>query len=310
MAGHPIRTRRPVLMPRLIGMTALLCSVTQLALADNGEPNAPFLSGAGFHSSQLVAPKSERPCPRNIDPMYRAEAIVTGTDMRQRPWGFAQTLREVLVKSSGDPRLKDDARTQKLAAHADRLVACFAYADMMEGIPLHDDQGTYDRPHKLTVYFNPAKINAALAQFGRRPWRGERPVIVPVLSVHGRKPPPYVLSAGIPAGEEQRGSFAVAAGQFGLRIRFPSDAELAAWNVSTDHFPTGWPASGHSEAVIMGTLDWSETLPGWIGKWRMRWRGADLAWGISGVSYDAAFRNIVRGVVLVASDAGSPDEGN
>jgi hypothetical protein len=40
--------------------------------------------------------------------MYQAEAIVTGTDMRPRPWGFAQTLREVLVKSSGDPRLKDD----------------------------------------------------------------------------------------------------------------------------------------------------------------------------------------------------------
>jgi hypothetical protein len=310
MAGHPIRTGRPVLMPRLIGMTALLCAVTQPAFSDNGEPNAPFLSGAGFHSSQLVAPKSERSCPPTINPMYRADAIVTGTDMRQRPWGFAQTFREVLVKASGDPRLEDDPRTQKLAAHADRLVACFAYADMMEGIPLHDDQGTYDRPHKLTVYFNPAKINAALAQFGRRPWRGERPVIVPVLSVHGRKPPPYVLSADIPAGEEQRGSFAVAAGQFGLRVRFPSDAELAAWNVSTDHFPTGWPASGHSEAVIMGTLDWSETLPGWIGKWRMRWRGADLAWGISGVSYDAAFRNIVRGVVLVASGAGSPDEGN
>ena len=34
------------------------------------------------------------------------------------------------------------------------------------------------------------------------------------------------------------------------------------------------------------------------------------AWGISGVNYDAAFRNIVRGVMLVASGAGSPDQGN
>jgi hypothetical protein len=33
-------------------------------------------------------------------------------------------------------------------------------------------------------------------------------------------------------------------------------------------------------------------------------------WGISGVNYDAAFRNIVRGVVLAASGAGSPDQGN
>jgi len=51
-------------------------------------------------------------------------------------------------------------------------------------------------------------------------------------------------------------------------------------------------------------------VPGWIGKWRMRWQGADYGWGISGVNYDAAFRNIVRGVVLAASGAGLPDRGN
>jgi hypothetical protein len=51
-------------------------------------------------------------------------------------------------------------------------------------------------------------------------------------------------------------------------------------------------------------------LPAWIGKWRMRWQGANFAWGISGVNYDTAFRNIVRGVMLVASGAGSPDQGD
>jgi hypothetical protein len=35
-----------------------------------------------------------------------------------------------------------------------------------------------------------------------------------------------------------------------------------------------------------------------------------LRMGISGVNYDAAFRNIVRGVVLVASGFGSPDQGD
>jgi hypothetical protein len=42
----------------------------------------------------------------DIGGFYRANAIVTGTDMRQRPWGFARGLREVLLKVSGDPRLK------------------------------------------------------------------------------------------------------------------------------------------------------------------------------------------------------------
>ena len=257
-----------------------------------------------------MPPKAEGSCPPNIDPLYRADAIVTGTDMRQRPWGFAQTLREVLVKSSGDPRLKDDPRIAQLTEHADRFVACFDYADMMSGVPLHDDQGTYDRPHKLTVYFIPAEIDALLAQFGDKPWRGARPIVVPVLLVHSRKPPPYVLSAEIPAGEEQRGSFAAAAGQFGMEVRIPSEAELLAWGASLDHFPSEPPPASAGKAIVVGTLDWSETLPGWIGKWQMRWRGTDYQWGISGVNYDAAFRNIVRGVVLTASGAGPPDQGS
>jgi len=133
--------------------------------------------------------------------------------------------------------------------------------------------------------------------------------LVPVLLVHGRKPPPYVLSADAPAGEEQRGSFANAAGQFGMGIRIPSDAELRAWGASVGHFPSEPPPASAGGAIVVGTLDWSETLPGWIGNWRMRWQGADPRWGISGVNYDAAFRNIVRGVVLAALGAGPPDQG-
>src|ERR1051326_1830142 len=81
--------------------------------------------------------------PEDVSQFYRADAIVTGTDMRQRPWGMAQCLREVLVKVSGDPRLKDDPRVAEIAAHADRSVASFDYVDMMAGIPKKDDQGSY-----------------------------------------------------------------------------------------------------------------------------------------------------------------------
>jgi uncharacterized protein len=290
--------------------TALSGLLAPTAAADAGtqQPASPWR--AGFVGSRLMPPKPESRCRPEIGPLYRASAIVTGTDLRQRPWGFAETLREVLVKSSGDPRLKGDARTARLAAHAESFVACFSYADLMAGIPLHDDQGTYDRPYRLTVYFIPARIDAALAQLGDRPWRGTRPVIVPVLRVHDRKSPPYMLSAEIGAGEEERGSFAVAADEFGIKARIPSDRELIAWHASVAHLPRMPTASSAGEAIVVGTLDWSEALPGWIGKWRMRWHGVDLAWGISGVNYDAAFRNLVRGVALVASGAGAPDQGS
>src|SRR5947207_1364217 len=188
--------------------------------------------------------------------LYQAYAIVTGTDMRQRPWGMAQCLREVLVKVSGDPRLRDDPRVIELAAHADRLIASFDYVDMMAGIPKKDDQGSYDRPHKLTVHFDPAKIDATLAELGQIPWRGERPVVVPLLRVSGRKPPSYVLSAEIPAGEEQRGAFINAAGEFGMTVRMPSQNDLTAWGASVDHFPFAKqaPEPKPNEAIVVGTL--------------------------------------------------------
>jgi hypothetical protein len=247
----------------------------------------------------------------DVPALYTSYAIVTGTDMRQRPWGFALCLRDVLVKVSGDPQLRDDPRVTPLAEHADRFVASFDYADQMAAYKKKDDQGSYDRPHRLTVAFDPAKIDDLLVQLGDKPWRGERPVIVPVLLVHGRKPPVYVLSAETQGGDDQRWSFGNAADAYGLQARIPSEAELAAWKVSAEHFPFAEapPPTGDKpgEAIVAGTLEWSETLPGWIGKWRYRRQGVDHQWSISGVNYDAAFRDLVRGVVLLASGRGSPD---
>jgi hypothetical protein len=104
--------------------------------------------------------------------LYQATAIVTGTDLRERPHGFAECLTEVLVKVSGAPRLHDDPAVAKLAEHADTLVDTFSYVDPRAWFLHHDDQGTYDRSYELTVRFDPAKIDGALATLGVAPWRG------------------------------------------------------------------------------------------------------------------------------------------
>src|SRR5260221_903811 len=238
--------------------------------------------------------------------LYQATAIVTGTDMRSRPTGFAQALREVLVKVSGEPRLYNDPRTSELAAHADLLVTSFDYADQLAGIPIHDDQGTYDRPHDLPVRFDPKRIDAALAELGEQPWRGKRPVVVPVLTVRGFAAT-YLLSAEQPAAAEQRGSLANAAGEYGVKLRIPTGAELAVWGVIVGPFPSPQAPVLPNQALVAGTLEFQEALPGWVGSWRMRWHDADYAWRISGVNYDAAFLSIVSGVVRVASGHGNPD---
>jgi hypothetical protein len=232
--------------------------------------------------------------------------IVTGYDMRSRPSGFAQALRAVLVNVSGEPRLRTDPRVSAMAAHADALVATFHYVDQMAGIKYHDEEGTYDRPYNLTVKFVPARIDKALADLGERPWRGVRPVVVPLLTLRGFTGASYLLSAESPAGAEQRAAFADVAGDFYMKVRFPTKADFAAWGIGTGHFPSLPTTTAPDDALVAGTLEFQRMLPGWVGSWRLRWRGVDYTWGIKGVNYDQAFRDIVRGVLRVASGHGAP----
>ena len=238
--------------------------------------------------------------------LYQTTVIVTGYDTRNRPAGFAQALREVLVKVSGEPRLRDDPRVAKLARHPDALITSFDYVDQMAGIKHKDDQGTYDRPYNLTVHFDPARIDKALAALGEHPWRGARPVIVPVLTVRGVSTS-YLLSAENSAGAMQRDAFASVARDYAMRVRFPTDAEFAAWHVAMGQFPAPQAASSADQAVVAGTVEFQQALPGWVGAWKMRWRGVNYVWGIRGVNFDEAFRDLIRGVVRVASGHGAPN---
>ena len=238
--------------------------------------------------------------------LYRATVIVTGTDMRSRPFGFAQALRAVLVNVSGETRLRDDPRVSALATHADALVASFSYVDRMAGRPHHDEQGTRDRPYNLTVMFVPARIDKALADLDEQPWRGARPLVVPALVVRGFGRS-YLLSAESLAGAEQRAAFVDVARDLDMKVRFPTAADFAAWGISTGHFPSLPTAAATDDALVAGTLEFEGSLPGWVGSWRWRWRGVDYAWGVKGVNYDEAFRDLVSGVLRVASGHGAPD---
>lgn len=237
--------------------------------------------------------------------LYKSTVIVTGYDMRSRPSGFARALREVLVKVSGEPRLDLDPRVGELSIHADQFVVKFDYVDQMAGIKVHDDQGTYDRPYNLTVIFDPAKVDAALADLGEHPWLGERPVIVPVVAVE-RVTKSYLLSAENPAGSDQAMSFAEVAREFDMKSYIPTEAELADWGVIMGQFPSPKVAPAPERAIVAGTLAFHEELPGWVGKWRLRWHDVDYAWEISGVNFDSAFRDAIRGVVRIVSGHDGP----
>src|SRR5262249_3404679 len=82
--------------------------------------------------------------PDSLDDVYTTRAVVTGKDERNR---FRLCFEDVLVKASGDASILIDSRFESLAADAGRYISTFSYRDRLEGKPVHDEQGTYDRPH-------------------------------------------------------------------------------------------------------------------------------------------------------------------
>jgi hypothetical protein len=239
--------------------------------------------------------------------LYQAMEIVTGTDMRERPRGFAMGLEDVLVKVSGNARLRSDARLAAVKKRARDYVVSFNYVDPIAGIRPHDDQGTYDRSQDLTISFNPKKIDALLVSLGDQPWRGPRPVLVPVLSVHGRKPSAYLLSIDEQSAAEQRAAFQRVADEAGLVVRFPAASEFGNGGIGDSTAEARLRCSQDSMIIVRGTLQWSDAAMGWVGTWRTCWKGATHEWAIRGVGYDQAFANIVQGVALLAAGRGEPE---
>ncbi|RWQ83364.1 MAG: DUF2066 domain-containing protein, partial [Mesorhizobium sp.] len=109
------------------------------------------------------------------DDLYSARTIVTGQGEQNRQIGFKACLDAVLVRVSGDQRLPKKPEMAALRDKAGSFVAEFRYRERMEGIPIHDEQGTHDRPHDLTCLYKPAVIDPVLASLGSRPWLAERP---------------------------------------------------------------------------------------------------------------------------------------
>jgi hypothetical protein len=239
--------------------------------------------------------------------LYQATAIVTGTDMRQRPMGLAQCFREVMVKITGEPRLAKDKRLDELAEHPEPYLVAFDYRDMMAGQKPKDDQGTADRPHALTTRFEAAKIDKLVADLGEHVWRANRPVLAPVVSIKTISGRTFLLSLDNPDAEGQRISIGERARELGMTVRVPTDADLASWGVAPGGMSAPARAAAGGEVFVAGTLEFKEAAPGWEGHWQMRWRDRDYAWQVAGVNYDAAFRILVAGAMRIASGRDGPE---
>jgi hypothetical protein len=250
--------------------------------------------------------------PGGVSDIYTTRAVVTGTDERNRPLGFRLCFEDVLVKVSGDASILSDRRFAALAAVAGQYVSTFSYRDRFEGKPVHDEQGTYDRPDFLTCQFDPQKIDGVLKMLGRKPWLGHRPRLIMILIVHGRTNSGVLSEDGV-FDPDMREALANAAQRYGLTVSLPSVVTLQdnRINIGTaESIPADRllqvAALPEGELPLVGDLRWSDAALGWVAKWRLAVNGRRHRWSVSGVNYDEAFRNAVRGAAGVLSGNGRP----
>ena len=256
---------------------------------------------------------AKEPFAVTFDPPYTARAMVTGTRPETRPAGFADALHDVLVKVSGDPRLIGDPRVKPFEHDAGKLVARYSYHDQLEGIPIHDEQGTRDRAFDLICDFKPAAIDAILKRLGDAPWKGARPrlaIFVGVKTARG----PFVLASDGERGIDQRISLATAANKRGIEAVVPSTQVLTERKIDYHMLDSPKPirldfaakAAG-GELPLWGTLEWKDDPAGWKTNWRFGWQGREYRWHGAGISFDEAFREGFMGVAQIASGHGAPN---
>ena len=257
----------------------------------------------------LLALAGAAPAAASAGELYEARTFVTGQVEPGRSRGFARCLGDVLVKVSGDPDLLRDPRLSKIVGDAAALVTDFKYRDLMAGIPVHDEQGTRERPYELTVHFEPEKVNAILRALGREPWLSARPRVVVFLAVR------HVARTFTLAGEETHGAgmreaLTDAAAGVGVPIVIPSRAVLAGSGFTLQAFQQMSPGAlaaaveaAGGEAALLGRLAWNDKAKGWVADWRMAAKPGPRHWQVRGVNFDEAFRSGMQGAVRILATA-------
>lgn len=240
--------------------------------------------------------------PAAPDELYKAETIVTGTGESERMRGFRIGVGDVLVKLTGDVGIQGTDAASKVADHAADLVADFTYEDRMKGIPVHDEQGTRDRPHFLRIRFDPAKFDAALAQAGLKKWTGERPTLAVWVGIS--EPRSNYVLGGEGNGYGQREVLKEASKKRGIPILLPAENQSAVTydTIAKGDLPALRQASKElgGNAILYGRLDFDGDVH-WNTSWTVAGDGVNAEWTMKGVTFDAALKGAIDQVAAAFS---------
>lgn len=233
------------------------------------------------------------------DVLYRSSVIVTGDREETRVPAIQQGFDLAAQKLTGDPDIGQNPLFASLAIGSRAMVWSYTYHDRMFGIPIHDEQGTRDRPFDLTFQFDRKRMNDAMAAMGEKPWLGARPRLAIVLKVTDMARS-YLLVADGTHGSDLRSSFQDASARFAIPIVFARQTDLSA--IAPERIDTisqealaDLKAKLGADAILVGQLDWETSEHGWHAIWRLPLSDHNPSWEIAGVNFDAAFRNAVGG---------------
>lgn len=264
---------------------------------------ASYFAGMPLDMAAMMGP------PRDL---YTARSIVTGQRDETRIPGFERALMDALKKVSGDPNISEDDVHAALTGTVADFVEGYSEHDRMEGIPIHDEQGTRDRPFDLTVEFHSAMIDDLLKILGRTAWTGYRPKTLVLLAVN-TDAMSYILTSDEDQGIDQRDSLISAGWQAGIPLLLPSGENLATMELN----PAGLLSASqqtikdlkrrsNADTVLLGSITWKSGLAGWLGQWSFTQAGGAHRWTVKDVNFDEAFRSAMRGEAQILSGHGEP----
>jgi len=239
--------------------------------------------------------------------LYRATTVITGSSLEdEKLRGFGECLEQVLIKVLGDSSLAGTPAVVALAAQAEKFVENYDLRDRMAGIPVHDEQGTRERPHLLTVQFSQESVHRALEQLGREPWL-DRPIVALALIVDNGVQR-SVLMRDTDFGADQRNALEEAGQRLGLTITFPEG--VAQNNDLTDNASRGsgdlepllnLAREAGGEALLAGVLTWDKQALRWTSQWELVWNASPIRWEVSAMSFDMVFRNALEKTLSLLS---------
>ncbi|MFL6623803.1 MAG: DUF2066 domain-containing protein [Sulfurifustaceae bacterium] len=234
-----------------------------------------------------------------VSGLYDAETIVTGRGEAERLRGFGIGLSEVIVKLSGDARSAQSAAVQQLLPRADEFVERYEYEDRMKGIPIHDEQGTRDRPHYLRMTFKHAAVDEALKRLGLPRWGSDRPRLIVWLGIKDSVRS-YVLDSETEFGFGQREVLKSVSRQRGVPLVLPAPESPARTSVTYADIAHGDLPRMRSasmpygaDAILYGTLVMDKNGY-WTAVWSLDWNKRARRNEMHGVTFDVALRTAVE----------------